>query len=120
MQHRLDSRGVEQRIVDQAVLYRPQDSVLVPGFEPGHEHFDAEGSEPRRLLGLVCRYLNLESVRGKRTRLQVLSGIEARASAQGCQQELRRSHALVATSVLRRLVADRTVTAGDRGKFYIP
>src|SRR6266849_10237269 len=103
-------RGVEQGVVDQAVMYSLLDSAAVfLAQRRGNFHFNLKIVQTRRILGFVSEDMDEGAFDSQLVFLQILRGVKARAGTQRRQQELRRSHALVEAAVFGRLVARNSV-----------
>jgi hypothetical protein len=80
---------------------------------------NAEVAEPSRLLQLFRGDRYFHAALGQVARLQVLHGIEGRAGAQRCEQQLGRCHSAVLPAVVGRLIADNGMRSRLNGKFHI-
>jgi hypothetical protein len=108
--HRLhregNPRGMQQGIVDEAVAYGLLDScVVLVAQDCGNFYFNAKIVHTRRILGFLGGDQNLGAVGSQLVFLQVLRRVKTHAGTQRRQQKFGRSHALVESTVLWRLIA---------------
>ena len=78
--HSFDLGRMEEGVVDQAGLHRPQDAGLVARIQGRHGHLNPEASQPRRLRGFLRGHLDLQTVGRQRPGFEVLRGVEPGAA----------------------------------------
>jgi hypothetical protein len=109
-------RGMEQRVVNQALMHGAIDPFEMLGIQPGgYIDEDAEVVQTRRavLQALLGGDADFGSGFGELVFAQVSSGIERSARTEGREHEFGRSHAFVEAAVFGWLVGCYDVLTGS-------
>jgi len=108
-----DGGGMEERVVDQALVDGAVDAFDVLGIEAGGDFdSDVEIVEAGRGGAFVGGDADFGALGGKVVLAQVGGGVKGGAGAEGSEEEFGRGHAFVEAAVFGGLVAGDGVLAG--------
>lgn len=106
--------------MDQARFHGSKNTGFVLRVKSGDRYLNAKRSEARRLDRFLRGHYDFEPLGTERPGFQVFCGIEPGAGPQRNQEKLGRSHAVIRTAIISRLIANDPVAARSRRELHIP